>query len=150
MYAYICYEHTASMSKWLVGSSKRSRVGWMKRARANAIRMRQPPYITYRANLLTLNDTLTAECMYVCMHLFVCTYRKLTIYVFIQKRYTNTSILSVRMYVNVSMRYRWTRASSCFVCPLWILTRKESWRHEFLDMEFDHENNSQKYERKKQ
>ena len=74
MYAYIYYERTASMSKWLVGSSKRSRVGWMKRARANAIRMRQPPYITYRAFLLTLNDTLTTECMYACI--YVCMYTK--------------------------------------------------------------------------
>mmetsp|Transcript_24572 Transcript_24572/g.41570 ORF Transcript_24572/g.41570 Transcript_24572/m.41570 type:complete len:161 (+) Transcript_24572:443-925(+) len=31
------------MSKWLVGSSKSSSVGWMNSARARAIRMRQPP-----------------------------------------------------------------------------------------------------------
>mmetsp|Transcript_2495 Transcript_2495/g.7202 ORF Transcript_2495/g.7202 Transcript_2495/m.7202 type:complete len:128 (-) Transcript_2495:567-950(-) len=31
------------MSKWFVGSSSNNNAGWMKSARANATRMRQPP-----------------------------------------------------------------------------------------------------------
>mmetsp|Transcript_20853 Transcript_20853/g.45700 ORF Transcript_20853/g.45700 Transcript_20853/m.45700 type:complete len:201 (+) Transcript_20853:437-1039(+) len=40
---YSSSQITARRSRWLVGSSSRSNVGWMKRARAREMRMRHPP-----------------------------------------------------------------------------------------------------------
>mmetsp|Transcript_25706 Transcript_25706/g.56008 ORF Transcript_25706/g.56008 Transcript_25706/m.56008 type:complete len:205 (+) Transcript_25706:1083-1697(+) len=50
---YSSSHSTARRSRWLVGSSSSSRVGWMYRARAREMRMRQPP----------LNDCVARFCM---------------------------------------------------------------------------------------